>query len=273
MKLVKPDILLSEKYGLVYERYVATPVNSNKLIEMFVKDGEQMGFEVDTFGKQPTDGGDLDMIGMYKETDSSKPYVYISSGIHGNEPAPPLAVLQLLNSGFFGDSCNWVICPVMNPYGLMHSTRRNFDGVDLNREYKHEKTPEITGHKQWLDQFVNIELTMSCHEDHDANGFYMYERHSRNISSFAPQILQHVQSVIRIDLDTEIDGEKAVNGVIHSEINRYKRKHWPELIYFSHKHTKGRHYTFETPSRFQLKTRIQAMKVAIGAAVKQITYD
>src|SRR5688572_28327193 len=49
------------------------------------------------------------------ERRSAGPRVYLSSGIHGDEPAGPLAILNLMEEGFFADGLvDWVLCPALN---------------------------------------------------------------------------------------------------------------------------------------------------------------
>jgi len=43
------------------------------------------------------------------------PVVYLSAGIHGDEPAGPWALRGLLEDGFFGEGVQWLICPALNP--------------------------------------------------------------------------------------------------------------------------------------------------------------
>src|SRR5210317_1801497 len=46
------------------------------------------------------------------------PVVYLSAGIHGDEPAGPLALLDLMREGFFTPHIDWALCPALNPTGL-----------------------------------------------------------------------------------------------------------------------------------------------------------
>ena len=68
------------------------------------------------------------------ERSGDGPRVYLSAGIHGDEPAGPLALLELLKNDFFNSECHWLLCPTLNPTGLSASTRENSSGVDLNRD-------------------------------------------------------------------------------------------------------------------------------------------
>ena len=42
--------------------------------------------------------------------------------------------------------------PCLNPDGFMLNTRGNADGIDLNRDYRHLETDEITAHVRWLER-------------------------------------------------------------------------------------------------------------------------
>ena len=43
-----------------------------------------------------------------------EPPAYVSAGMHGDEPAGPLAALELLRSGAL-DEGSWLLCPALNP--------------------------------------------------------------------------------------------------------------------------------------------------------------
>ena len=75
----------------------------------------------------------------------SAPRIYISSGMHGDEPAGPLAVLDLLESEQLCHEIDWTLFPILNPAGLARNQRENLEGVDLNRDYKEPETKEVRG--------------------------------------------------------------------------------------------------------------------------------
>src|SRR5579862_8056795 len=60
------------------------------------------------------------------------PRVYISAGIHGDEPAGPLAIRQLLQENRWPADMAFWICPCLNPSGFINNRRENPEGVDLN---------------------------------------------------------------------------------------------------------------------------------------------
>src|SRR5262249_44058659 len=72
--------------------------------------------------------------------------VYISTGIHGDEPAGPLAALRLLQENRWPEHFEIVFCPCLNPIGFAANTRTNGEGIDLNRDYLHFQSREIRAH-------------------------------------------------------------------------------------------------------------------------------
>ena len=108
-------------------------------------------------------------------TPSARIRVYISAGIHGDEPAGPLAALQLLQEDCWpGDAALWM-CPCLNPTGFPLNRRENAQGIDLNRDYRHLETAEVRAHIDWLQRQPSFDLTLCLHEDWESHGFYIYE--------------------------------------------------------------------------------------------------
>jgi predicted deacylase len=101
--------------------------------------------------------------------------IYLSAGIHGDEPAGPLALLSLMEEGIFAAGVKWVICPALNPSGLANGSRDNHHGADLNRDYLTRTTKEVAAHAQWLESNPAPDLFLSLHEDWETPHFYLYE--------------------------------------------------------------------------------------------------
>ena len=143
------------------------------------------------------------------ERPSSGPRIYLSAGIHGDEPAGPLALLELMCEGFFTPAVHWSLCPALNPYGLTAVTRENANGVDLNRDYWQRATLEVVAHALWLDARPAPELFISLHEDWESKGFYFYEI---NLGADEPQrarlILEAVSPWFPPESGPEIDGHE-----------------------------------------------------------------
>ena len=73
---------------------------------------------------------------------NSQPRIYLSTGIHGDEPAGPLAALRLLQENQWPANAELWFCPCLNPMGFVLNRRENDQGIDLNRQYRHLETAE-----------------------------------------------------------------------------------------------------------------------------------
>jgi predicted deacylase len=195
--------------------------------------------------------------------------LYISTGIHGDEPAGPLAVRQLLQENNWPATADIWICPCLNPTGFPLNRRENADGVDLNRDYRHLRAAEVRAHVEWLQHQPNFDLCLCLHEDWESHGFYLYELNPDHQPSHAERIITEVARVCPVDHSEVIEDRPAQHGIIRPDLDPAKRPQWPEAFYlFTHK---TRHsYTLEAPSDFPLATRVTALVVAVRAVLQEI---
>jgi protein MpaA len=194
--------------------------------------------------------------------------IYLSSGIHGDEPAGPLAVRQLLQEDRWPDSVEIALCPCLNPTGFLRNTRENARGVDLNRQYLHLQAPETRAHIEWLERQPSFDVALCLHEDWEAHGFYLYELNPDNRPSLAEKIIQSVSRICPIDLSLEIEGRPAAGGIIRPSADPRSRIEWPEAFWLL-THNKTRHsYTLEAPSDFPLATRVAALVTAVRVVLE-----
>jgi len=252
--------------SLVKDSVFSLPLDLMGLIERFKVSAVNQGFRVEIFGQQ----GHFPLIALTKRSTGLKPRIYLSAGIHGDEPAPPLTLLRLLESGFFGSQATWFICPVLNPEGLKLGTRESPSKADLNRAFKLPIEPETQAHVHWLKRQPNFNLTLCVHEDWEAKGFYLYELNPNNKPSLADIMLCAAKDYSPIDLSPLIDGREANQGIIHTDPNPANRDLWPESIYLIAKHYAGLHYTLETASGFPLTQRLNTMVAVIRAAISSL---
>ncbi len=222
--------------------------------------GTAAGFQSETFGG--ADG--IPLIALARRGSPGGPRLYLSAGIHGDEPAPPRALLALLESGFFDSACDWFICPLLNPAGMVRGTRENADGRDLNRDYRSPQSAEIQAHIAWLQRQPPFDLTLCLHEDWEATGFYLYELNPDGRASLADRIIAAVRPVCPIDPAAIIDGRPAAGGIIRPNPDPARRELWPEAIYLHVHHTRVG-YTLETPSLLPLAQRVAAHVAAVTA--------
>lgn len=201
------------------------------------------------------------------ERPGNGPRVYLSAGIHGDEPAGPLAVLELLHQEFFTDEFHCYLCPALNPSGLAAVTRENACGADLNRDYWLRSTQEVIAHAAWLDRLPRPDCFISLHEDWETAGFYFYEINlTHEDPARAQRILRAVSPWFQPEPGPEIDGHEIREpGWIYHAAEPDLPEGWPEAIYLA-KMGCPISFTFETPSRAPLKNRIAAHAAAVRAA-------
>jgi hypothetical protein len=194
------------------------------------------------------------------------PRVYLSTGIHGDEPAGPLAVRRLLReTGWLAGLDVW-LCPCLNPAGFALNRRENCEGLDLNRQYRTPEAGETAAHIAWLTQQPSFDLCLCLHEDWEAHGFYVYELNPDNQPSLGEAIVARVGEVCPIDRSEVIEGRPAQEGIIRPSVDPASRPDWPEA-FFLIAHKARLSYTLEAPSDFPLATRVAALVVGVAAAL------
>lgn len=207
---------------------------------------------------------------LTKRTPGPRARIYLSAGVHGDEPAPPLALVSLLEAGMFDARANWFLCPLLNPVGFLRGRRENGDGVDLNRDYKSLLAAETRAHAGWLQRQPNFDLAICLHEDWEARGFYLYELDASSARSLARPILDAVARVCPLEAATVIDGRSiAEPAIIRPVADPALRDYWPESIYLRAHHC-PLGYTIESPSTLPLAQRIEALRVAVHTAVSHL---
>ena len=194
--------------------------------------------------------------------------LYLSTGIHGDEPAGPLAALRLLEENRWPAELDLWLCPCLNPTGFERNRRENANGIDLNREYRNPKADETIAHLGWLERQPEFDLCLLLHEDWESHGFYVYEQNPERRPSLAEAIVEAVARVCPIDPSEVIEGRSARHGIIRPAIDPNSRPDWPEAFYLI-RHKTRLSYTLEAPSDFPLETRVNALVAAVqGALVK-----
>jgi predicted deacylase len=245
----------------------AAPFDPIELAARFETCASAAGFRVERFGEQ----SGCPLLGLTRRTPGPRPRIYLSAGIHGDEPAPPLALLALLEAGLFDARATWFLCPLLNPDGFTRRARENAAGLDLNRDYQDARSAEIAAHIGWLRRQPRFDLALCLHEDWETTGFYLYELNSGPDPSLAPAMIAAVAAVCPIEPATVIDGHPIdVPGIIRPERDPRLRADWPEAIYLRAHHTMQT-YTLESPSALPLPQRIAALRAAVEAALSDAT--
>ena len=201
------------------------------------------------------------------------PAVYLSTGMHGDEPAGPLALLELLANGLLERSLTFHICPCLNPTGLALKTRENapeYGETDMNRDYILKQTQEVAGHVKWLEKLQpNFpELFISLHEDWESGGYYFYEINCCNDKPERYEyIVERLKDVMLMEAEQVIDDhEIRREGWIYHEAEPDMPEGWPEAIYMA-KNGCPLSFTFESPSALAMKHRIAAHVMAVNSVL------
>ncbi len=233
------------------------------LVAQCEKHAAAQRFRVERFGEV----AGCPLVALTRRTPGPRPRIYVSTGVHGDEPAPPQALAQLLASGVFDARANWFLVPMLNPSGFHRGTRENAAGEDLNRDYKDQRTTEVAAHVRWLVRQPRFDLVLCLHEDWEATGFYLYELNPEGRPTLADRILEGARAHSRIEDAAVIDGRAAdAPGIIRPVNDPLLREDWPEAIYLRAHHARLG-YTFETASTQPVAQRIATLAAAVTAAV------
>ena len=194
------------------------------------------------------------------------PRIYISTGIHGDEPGGPLAARQLLQENAWPSGLDLWLCPCLNPTGFILNRRENREGMDLNRQYLTPGAKETVAHSAWLKRQPSFDLCLCLHEDWEAHGFYLYELNPDAQPSLAEAMVARVGEGCPIDRSEVIEGRPAQNGIIRPSVDPRSRPDWPEA-FFLITHKTRLSYTLEAPSDFPLAVRVAALVAGVTAAL------
>jgi hypothetical protein len=186
--------------------------------------------------------------------------IYLSAGVHGDECAPVWGLLFWVEQ-----HAKWLsrrpflLFPCLNPAGLVHNTRHDQDGTDLNRIFHDSSHPVI---RSWQAAMAGRSFSQSIclHEDYDATGIYLYEL-SRQTSR-GEGLIRSCEDLIPRERDGLVDGREFISAVRHAVedeilmiVGEELQGGVPEAIYLFLNHA-ATSFTFESPSEFDLARRI-----------------
>jgi hypothetical protein len=198
--------------------------------------------------------------------------VYLSAGVHGDECAPLWGLLHWAESEpAILRTRAVVIFPCLNPYGLVENTRRDQDGVDLNRCFENLECPLVRAWTEFLDG-RRFALALNLHEDYDAGGIYLYEL-ARD-ESRGESLLAACEEIIPREMASTVDGSDFHRGLLtrSGDLEKVVEEDlgggYPEAILLFLRYSRDS-YTFETPSEQDLLTRMRAHEEFISAALRE----
>jgi len=251
-----------QKLGKNNGRYHGERIDIAAVLRDIREDASATGWNFDPILAKPT----LELHAWHRPSTQPGRRIYLSTGIHGDEPAGPLAIRELVRENVWPQDTDICLCPCLNPTGFPINRRENASGIDLNRQYLHLEAEETRAHVDWLQRQPGFDIALCLHEDWESHGFYLYELNPDNRPSHANEIIRRVSAVCPIDLSPEIEGRPAQGGIIHPNIDPRSRPEWPEAFWLLN--YKTRHsYTLEAPSDFPLATRVNALVEAVKAVL------
>ncbi len=256
-----------QKLGKNLGGYLGETIDVHAIQQEVEKAAQQHGWSTETFFEI----SQTKLLALHRDAPGTlnARRIYISTGIHGDEPAGPLAALRLLQENDWPQNLGLWLCPCLNPIGFKMNTRANLKGLDLNRGYLNPVAGEIIAHIAWLEKQPSFDLCLMLHEDWESQGFYLYEQNPERRPSFAETMIQAVEKVCPIDRSEMIEGRPANNGIVRPNISPNDRPDWPEAFYLI-THKTRQTYTLEAPSDFPLPTRVNALAAAVKAALQQV---
>ena len=256
----------AQRLGKNLHRYLGDPIDLAAVQRELSASARQHGWRSDTLLAAP--GVELPVYHRPSNLQLAAPArrIYLSAGIHGDEPAGPLAVRELLRANFWPADADLWLCPCLNPTGFPLNQRESSTGLDLNRDYRAPRSAEVRAHVAWLDQQPHFDLTLCLHEDWEAHGFYVYELNPDQQPSLAESMIAAVREVCPIDPSPLIDGREASEGIIRPHLDPALRPEWPEAFYLIQRKTRLS-YTLESPSDFPLPVRVAALVAGVRAAL------
>jgi protein MpaA len=204
---------------------------------------------------------------LFLETQhQSKAGLYLSTGVHGDEPAPVTALLEWAEANLpLLRQESFVLVPLFNPDGLRANTRNDEHGRDLNREFHDTQHPHFT---EWHRVMAGrkFRLGVMFHEDYDAQGIYAYELSGRSGLTTGP-LLQAASDWMPRDTRRSIDGFPAKAGVIKRSRIPKGLTGLPEALVVFRQYAQAT-FTIETPSEFSFTDRVAAHRAVLDELTK-----
>jgi hypothetical protein len=197
-----------------------------------------------------------------------KPRIVLVSGLHGDEPGGPLGLFDFYQKCDV-NKANFLLLPILNPYGFYKSTRKDDMRRDLNRAWDKNDRQMVIKSKKLLLQF-RPNVLFSLHEDKNVDGFYLYP--SANFSqALCRLICKKIGKYINPITDGEIYGDRVENGIVSSP-NVQKPKHAKSLEYFFEKKDIP-NITIEIPANIDLGIRKKIYSSLLGSLFDEKYYQ
>lgn len=241
--------------------------DARALIQAWREAAKGTGFRVRNLAKK--DGYPL--IQVSNRVQSEEPGFYVSTGIHGDEPAAPWGLLDWFKREGYRkiEDRAILLFPCLNPLGLVENHRVDGEGNDLNRLFDLENLCPVRQVREAVAG-KQFQLALCLHEDYDAQGAYLYDLNRTGDDSTARAMLRRATTRrIFPDQRARIDGRKAEEGVIfRRRLDKRTIPGWPEAVFLFFEGHAERTLTFETPSEYSLPDRVEVQRRFLDAACR-----
>ncbi|MCB0355256.1 MAG: DUF2817 domain-containing protein, partial [Bdellovibrionales bacterium] len=165
-------------------------------------------FEVTLISEINASGRTFEILGVDTAPNGSRPggTIFLSGGVHGEEPAGVVAVLDFLevHAPAFLDQFRFRAIPCVNPSGYQSGLRKGVNGVDLNRNFfDGSQQPEVqavysflkSGPQEFAATFDFHEIDIFwADEGFSASdnplGYYFYETTRVAEKRFGPKMIE-----------------------------------------------------------------------------------
>ncbi len=200
--------------------------NNNSVLTVRVRSyAQKNGFNIEVLGTLKNSEND-DIMLITHSAEKNDPYLLIAGGFHGDEQAPPWAILKYLMELNEKDikNINLAILPLVNPSGFRKTTRLNYMNQDPNSNYWYNNSNELPSEEGYilLKNFEKLKCFakngfITLHEDDVTNNFYLHTYQNKINSSFIDILMKAGTKYMKVQSGKYIDGFPANNGIIISE--------------------------------------------------------
>ena len=221
-------------------------------------------------------------------SESSLPKVFLSGGVHGDEPAGVHAIINFLGKhiAYWSKFFNFTIVPCVNPWGLINYTRGNEDGINLNRDFKESPVSKEVKIIQKILGKQRFIFTMDFHETwpeasrvgtnepqgDDPDSFYLWELCPDKSKRVGQDIIKNVSDRgYPVCTWPKIYGDRNNNGVIWYPEDCGTECYAQEgpLDSYLLKHHTDHAFTIETPRDWPLENRVDAHLISLITALNK----
>lgn len=198
--------------------------------------------------------------------DTKQDPVCIFAGVHGNELAGTEAALSLIedlaSQPNLYPHTNFVIVPLVNPWGWERGFRYNAEGQDIARHFALAGTQETQLIKPLLAR-EHCQLVMDLHEDSTKSGFYLLT-YAHPDPSFTPHLVQAVSEELGIAV-----AEQVPQGVYQVPEQVFATNPRPTLSQYAREHGVAQTYIIETSMQLSMQERLAIHRLVLDKLIKQ----